>query len=206
MIVLMRHAETEGGEGRCIGRTDLALSPEGREQAAAVAGILVDAGFWRLCSSPARRAVATLYPLVERLRFVPEIVAELNEINMGSWDGLSFARIKEQFPHAYAERGRCFASFRPPSGESFADVADRAMAALGRMAEGRRPVLAVTHAGVIRSILCRLTGHSLDDLFHFKPGHVSCTVINPGEGGFRLVGTGLPAMEVLPLLGPILYQ
>ena len=202
MIVLMRHARTEGGEGRCIGRTPLDLSEAGREQAARAAASLAGCGFARLCSSPARRAVDTLRPLAERLHLEPELMPGLDEIDMGEWDGLPFDEIRERDPGAYAERGRAFAAFRPPGGESFADVAQRAMAALLSLAAGPQPVLAVTHAGVIRAALCRLTGHPLDDLFHFSPEHAVCTVVRSDPEGLRLVGAGVPPAMVHTLLLP----
>ena len=202
MIVLMRHARTEGGEGRCIGRTPLDLSETGREQAARAAADLARCGFARLCASPARRAVDTLRPLAERLHMEPELMPGLDEIDMGEWDGLSFGEIRERDPGAYAERGRAFAEFRPPGGESFADVAGRAMTVLGKLAEGPQPVLAVTHAGVIRAVLCRLTGHPLDDLFHFSPDYAACTVIRAESEGLRLIGTGSAPAVVHNLLLP----
>ena len=200
MIVLMRHARTEGGEGRCIGRTPLHLSAEGREQAGRVAAHLAGCGFVRLCASPALRAVDTLHPLAERLGMEPDILPELDEIDMGEWDGLPFDEIRRRDPGAYAERGREFAAFRPPGGESFSDVAQRAMAVLHSLSAGPQPVLAVTHAGVIRAVLCRLTGHPLDDLFHFSPEHTACTLVRAEPEGLRLVGVGVPAPMVRSLL------
>ncbi|MDD3312770.1 histidine phosphatase family protein [Pseudodesulfovibrio sp.] len=200
MIVLMRHAESEGGTGRCIGRTCLPLSAEGRERAEEAARRMVGAGFVRLCSSPASRAVDTLAPLAVRLGLEPEVLPDLDEIDMGEWDGLPFAEVRWRFPDAYASRGRDFAEFRPPSGESFADVADRAMSVLRRLAAGPRPVLAVTHAGFIRCVLCRLTGHPLGDLFHFTPGFTTCTVIGGEPGNLEVVGAGLAPSLLLPVL------
>jgi len=195
MIVLMRHARSEGGTGRCIGRTALPLSAEGAKRAVEAARVLSGTGFVRLCSSPARRAVETLAPLAGLLGLAPEVMADLDEIDMGEWDGLPFDEIRARFPDAYAARGGEFSGFRAPSGESFADVADRAMSVLDRLAAGPRPVLAVTHAGFIRTVLCRLTGYPLDDLFHFRPECATCTVVAGEPGGLQVIGTGLiPAL------------
>jgi len=202
MIVLMRHAESEGGAGRCIGRTVLPLSDRGRERAEEAARSLAGLGLVRLCSSPAQRALETLAPLAGRMRLKPEVLPDLDEIDMGEWDGLPFAEVRERFPDAYAARGRNFAGFKAPGGESFADVADRAMSALDRLAKGPRPVLAVTHAGFIRTVLCRLLGHPLDDLFYFKTEFASCTVIAGSPGEFQVVGTGLAPTLLLPILLP----
>ena len=200
MIVLVRHAQTDQAKGRCVGRTDVALSAEGAVQAARLAGSLADAGFVRLCTSPAKRALNTLAPLATRLDREAEIIPELNEIDMGEWDGLFFDDIRDRFPAAYAERGSRFGDFRPPGGESFNDVADRAMHALARLVVGPKPVLAVTHAGVIRSVLCRVTGHPMDDLFHFGPGHGLCTILAPAWKGLELVADAVEPGDVASYL------
>ncbi len=191
MIVLVRHGATEGGAGRCIGRTQLRLSAEGLSQASQLAEAVSATGFARLCSSPSGRALDTVAPLSARLSLEPEILPGLDEIDMGEWDGVPFEDIKRMFPAQYAERGTRFGDFRPPGGESFHDVADRAMTALEALAHGPMPVLAATHAGVIRSVLCRLTDHPMDDLFFFSPGQLRCTVLSLAAGGFRGSATGV---------------
>jgi probable phosphoglycerate mutase len=191
VIVLVRHARTEGGKGRCIGRTPLPLSDEGVDQALMLAKTLSALKFARLCSSTSQRALDTIVPLAESLGLPVEAMPGLDEIDMGAWDGISFEDIRKGFPEEYALRGSRFGTFRPPGGESFSDVADRAVEILDVLAAGPQPVLAVTHAGVIRSVLCRLTGHPLDDLFHFAPDNLGCTVLRPTQPGHELVATGL---------------
>jgi probable phosphoglycerate mutase len=199
VIVLLRHGRTEGGRGRCVGRTALRLSPEGLDQALGLADDLGAVGFARLCSSPAIRAQATIAPLAGRLGLGVETLPALDEIDMGAWDGLAFDDIRTRFPEEYAARGERLGRYRAPGGESFEDVADRAMAALAGLAAGPLPVLVATHAGVIRSVLCRVTGRPLDDLFHFTPGYARCTVLRPG-GTFELVAADADARTVRGLL------
>ena len=199
MIVLARHGHTDAGD-RCVGRTDVPLSATGREQAAHLAEVLEGAGFARLCSSPSGRAVDTLAPLADRLGMTPDRISGLDEINMGPWDGLSFAEIRIRFPEQYEARARSFGDYRTPGGESFNDVADRAMGALVRLAAWPQPVLAVTHAGVIRAVLCRVTGTPMDELFRFRPGHVQCTVLSATSAGLCPVATCVAPEDVPALL------
>lgn len=83
--------------------------------------------------------------------------ADLREINLGSWQGLTPQEVEEAFPGQYARRGKDLAHFRPPGGESFADVQRRALAALTRWRalypEGQ--LLLAAHAGVNRTLLAR---------------------------------------------------
>jgi probable phosphoglycerate mutase len=199
MIILLRHGRIEDGKGRCLGRTDVPLSSDGLAQARELAEELGAIPFARLCSSPAERAQATLRPLAARLGREVESLPALDEIDMGQWDGLDFDTIRRRFPEEYAARGKRLCSYRVPGGESFEDVAERAMAALEELARGPCPVLAATHAGVIRAVLCRVTGHPLDGLFRFTPGYARCTVLR-ADGSFELVADDVFARTVRELL------
>jgi len=158
--------------------------------------MLCDCGFLRLCTSPAKRAVTTIEPLAKELGIQAETVPDLHEIDMGAWDGQTFDAIRRQHPAEYVRRGENFSDFRPPGGESFNDVADRAILSLTRLALGPQHVLAVTHAGVIRSVLCRLTGHTMDDPFHYKPDYAQCTVFDAVDGRVELIRTNIDVMSL----------
>ena len=199
MIILVRHGRIEDGRGRCVGRTDVSLSSDGQDQARELADELGGIPFARLCSSPAGRAQATLEPLAVKRGLEVETLPALDEIDMGEWDGLDFDTIRKRFPEEYAARGKRLGGYRVPGGESFEDVAERVMVALGELARGEQPVLAVTHAGVIRAVLCRVTGHPLDGLFRFTPGYARCTVLR-GDGAFELVADDVFARTVRELL------
>lgn len=191
MIILMRHAHTEAGKGRCIGRTEVPLSVLGFRQAAELPSILGECGFLRICTSPAERAQKTTEPLAASLGVHMEVIPGLNEMDMGTWDGLAFDDIRAQFPTEYARRGENFRDFRPPEGESFEDVAERATQSLKILTSGPQHVLAVTHAGVIRSVLCRSSGHTLNDPFYFKPGYTQCSVLEAVGGSIKLIKTSV---------------
>ncbi|WP_245628660.1 histidine phosphatase family protein [Salidesulfovibrio brasiliensis] len=192
----MRHARTEGGEGCCIGRTTLKLSKDGARQAVEAAEELRDCGFARLGCSPSLRACDTVAPLAGRMELDPVVMPGLDEIDMGAWDGLTFSEIRERFPRDYELRGKDFAGFKPLNGESFNEVADRAVSALERSAAGPLPLLAVTHAGVIRAVLCRLTGHPMNKLFDYTPGHLECSILKSTPTGLSFVATGLQPAAV----------
>lgn len=200
MIVLLRHAQTDTAAGRCVGRANVPLSGRGKAMAEELVGCLSQAGFVRLCTSPSQRARDTITPLAGRMGMKPEIIPELDEIDMGEWDGLFFRDIQSRYPVAYAERGKHFADFRPPGGESFNDVADRAIPVLSRLGAGPLPVLVVTHAGVIRSVLCRVSEYPMDDLFRFKPEYGVCSVLAPARDGLRIVAETVMPSAVVPLL------
>ena len=198
MIVLVRHAEAQGGQGRFIGRTDLPLSPAGLAQAQELALALARAGLRAVAASPLARACDTARPLAEALGLPLPTLDGLAEIDLGAWEGRSREAVCAADPAAYAARGRDFAQFRSPGGESFAQVQARALAALDALARGPQPVVAVTHAGVIRAVLCHVLGMPLGNLFRLDPTHARCTLLTPGPQGLVLRGFNLPAQQ-LPL-------
>lgn len=179
MIVLCRHGHTEDSKGICIGRTHRPLSPKGILQAKELADTLADFNFMQLYSSPAQRTLETLAPLTSSTRINARIVQALDEIHMGAWDGLPFTTIRENYPEEYTLRGKQLGRFKPPQGESFQEVAQRAAREIHTISHELQPALVMTHAGVIRSLLCHLSGHPLDDLFYFDIPHTSLTIIRP---------------------------
>jgi len=200
LIVLVRHGLTEGAAGRAVGRLDLPLSEAGRAQAADLAAGLGDAAWAALYASPLARARETLAPLARRAGLRPALLNGLAEISLGAWEGLAWTDIRARFPAQYAARGRDLAHCPPPGGESFADLAGRANAALDALAAGPLPALAATHAGVIRVLLARVLDLPLSGVFRFAPGEGLCTVLEPGPAGPRLAGFNLTPNQVAEVL------
>ena len=93
----------------------------------------------------------------------------LNEINMGAWDGKTFDQIKTDHPMEFKKRGNCIDTFRAPGGESFYDLSCRVIPFFNqRITNVAEKILIVTHAGVIRVILCHILNLKLADLFQIK--------------------------------------
>ena len=170
-IHLMRHGRTEEETPwRYLGQRDVPLSEAGRAQARRWAEVLADvdfAGAW--CSDLSRcRETAGLVLADRNLEATPQ--AGLREMALGEWDGLSLEEVKRLYPGQYEARGADLAGFRPPGGESFADLAQRAWTGLEHIQEaagrlGEANILVVAHAGVNRVLLCKLLGIPLGNLF-----------------------------------------
>lgn len=91
---------------------------------------------------------------------------EFREINLGLWENLMAEEIREKYPEQSEERERRIWTYRTPEGETFQEVADRFISALNDIRKrydeetniGDGPdILAVTHAGVIRAYISRVT-------------------------------------------------
>ncbi|WP_320173434.1 histidine phosphatase family protein [Maridesulfovibrio sp.] len=191
MIVLIRHGEIEGGKGRAVGQIDLPLSENGLRQAAQLADSLDTFQPRRIYCSPLTRTVQTVSFIEKQYSLKAIHVPEIKEINLGEWDGLDFAELKEVYPHDYKKRGEDIAGFRAPGGENFSDVRKRVSSFLSGL-DATSTVIAVTHAGVIRTIMHIVLGFPLDNIFRMKPDYCHATVITGNKGGFNLQAYNLP--------------
>lgn len=154
-LVLWRHGQTQWNmEGRFQGQTDIPLDPEGERQAERAARLLAGLRPDAIISSDLGRAIATAAPLARLtgLPVTPE--KDLRERYGGLWEGLTDQEIRARYPAEHAE-------WLPPGGESSAVVAERAGAAMGRIAESMEPgmlVVVVSHGAAIRLGAARLLG------------------------------------------------
>lgn len=183
-LILIRHGDLgERWRGRYVGRIDVPLSAEGRQQAVALA-IPVDrmdrARFW---VSPLLRARETAeIALGGTGRF--EVDENLREIDFGRWDGMSFPEILAADPDAVDRWSAMEEGFVFPEGEGIADFRKRIRAAAERIiADPAESVVLFAHGGVIRFLICRFLG--LPDRHHllFEIGPASVSEIRVGGGG-----------------------
>ena len=104
MIYLLRHGEVEGASTRrFIGHLDVPLSAEGERQCAVQAERLRSVGLTALFSSDLGRSRRSAEIIGAPHALRPTIVPALREMDMGRWDGLTAAQIKEREPAAFAE-------------------------------------------------------------------------------------------------------
>ena len=110
-------------------------------------------------SSDLRRAYETALVVAERRGIAVTPVAELREIDVGSWTGLAQDEVKERFPDAYAAvRARTGRGWE--GGETYAELVGRVLEAVRRIAREHPhgTVLIVTHSGPIRAVRAHALG------------------------------------------------
>ena len=159
-LLLIRHGPTEWNEqGRIQGRSDPPLSAAGRS--------LVQG--WRLpeaegdaewLCSPLKRAQQTAAILRG------QAVAgdgRLIEADWGAWEGRSLEDLRASGGPAMAENEARGLDFQPPGGESPRAVQQRLMPLLSALATRPKPVVAVTHKGVIRAVYALASGWDMRD-------------------------------------------
>jgi probable phosphoglycerate mutase len=178
-LYLVRHGQTDASLGnRFCGRIDPPLNATGVAMAEALAARYGREGFVEVAVSPLARALKTAEPTA-RLAGLPLTVDDdLVEIAYGDWEGRAEADVErddhERFAAWAAHPGRV----APPGGETGAEIARRALAAVERI-RARHPaggkVLVVSHKATLRVLVCALVGVDVD-LFRARIAQKVCAI------------------------------
>ena len=180
LIYLLRHGRIEGyGTKRFIGQTDVLLDDLGKSQAKTWHKALTSIHFNAVYSSSLKRCCQTAQLVCPKQNI--NIDNRLNEINMGNWDGKTFDEIKKKSLEEFEKRGSQIYQFRPANGESFKDLSDRIFPFFNSLetaglnhgiTHGQEDpctnILVITHAGVIRLLICHILEMNPEDLFKIK--------------------------------------
>jgi ribonuclease H / adenosylcobalamin/alpha-ribazole phosphatase len=187
-ILLVRHAEhIEFGRILSGRRRDIALSQEGLEQAAILGDLLGTIDIAAVYSSPRERAWYTAREIAEPHELKVMSEDRLDEIDFGSWTGCSFAELEGE--PLWSEWNERRGSARPPEGESMAEATDRAFAFLSEAAAEHdgETIVALSHCDIIRGIIARCLGLSLDNLLRFDVDPASVSRVSVGNWGSRVM-------------------
>jgi alpha-ribazole phosphatase len=184
-LVLVRHAEADASmRGRCYGRLDVGLSPEGRRQARELGAALSDIPLAAVFSSPLARAVGTAASIAAPHDLEPVVEDGLREIDFGELEGLRYDEIEVERPELFREWMKAPGSVRFPGGEALADLRARVrptVAAIRERHEGEAVSL-VAHGGVIRVVLADVLGLADGALFRLGQAPGGLSVIDWVDG------------------------
>jgi alpha-ribazole phosphatase len=167
-LVLVRHAEpTDETRGRCYGRLDVPLSENGREQSRRLAERLSMEAVAGVVSSPQGRARETATAIAAAHGLRVAVLEELSELDFGELEGRTYDEIAAAYPELYRRWMTEPTTVSFPGGESHADLAARVRGAVSglRAAYDGQLVVAVTHGGVIRTVLADALGLPAERMF-----------------------------------------
>jgi broad specificity phosphatase PhoE len=157
ILYLVRHGATDANlcrpyvlQGRGM---DLPLNDTGLRQAQCVRTLFERKSIAAVYSSPLRRAFDTATAVAEPHRLDVGVIDELIEADVGKWEGMSWEQIRRDFPEACEDFQRDQSRYPYLGGESYVDVAQRAVPALTQLMERHagRTIVAVAHNVVIRA-------------------------------------------------------
>jgi probable phosphoglycerate mutase len=184
-LVLVQHGATaltaakrfSGG----LAGADPGLTDEGRAQVRATGEWLqpmapeIDA----LVTSPVRRSRESADILAGILDHDVEVEDGLAEMEFGTWEGMTYAEVEQQFPDELsAWLGDL--GYSPGGGESFRAVEKRVLAGRDRLlsAHAGRTVVAVTHVTPIKVLVAEALGAPLEAVFRMELAEASVTVVS----------------------------
>ena len=154
-VLLIRHGQTEWSlTDRHTGRTDIALTPKGEQDATDLQGVTERLGLHDpyVFASPRTRALRTAELAGLHVDSVDELFAEWD---YGDYEGLTRTQI-----HADGDPDWAIWTSGAPNGESVEDMTRRVDAAVDRVEErcAISDVVIVSHGHFSRSFICRYLG------------------------------------------------
>lgn len=193
MIYLMRHGEpANDGVRRFIGSSDIPLNLNGKMQSMALKTVFSSVSLDAIYASDLSRCVETAKIIAGDAHPPPRFVSDLREIRLGALEGLSMEEFKFRNPDLWKKRGRQISLFTPEGGESFCDLQNRTVPLFDAICKRHGGhILIITHAGVIRCILCHILDISLENMFRIAPSYAGINLLESFKGTYRLLGLNL---------------
>jgi probable phosphoglycerate mutase len=185
LVLFVRHGQTPSTNQRLPGRAPgLHLSDAGRDQASAAATRVaelkrVDA----IYTSPLERARETAAPIATARELKPAVDRGLLECDFGDWTGAELKKLMK-LPEWRTVQGYP-SGFRFPGGESFVEMQDRMVGAVGQLVARHRGgvVVCVSHADPIKAAVAHAVGAHLDLFQRIVISTCSITAVSYGMGG-----------------------
>jgi len=96
----------------------------------------------------------------------PTALKILDEINAGSFDGMTYAEIAEKHPEEANERKLDKLRYKFPNGESYMDLIQRVEPIIFAIEKSREPIVIVAHQAVIRCLYAYFCKLDVEEIPH----------------------------------------
>lgn len=188
-ILLVRHAQTKlHKDDRFWGKTDVTLSDFGVWQAEKLRDRLVEEKIAAVYASALSRAQHTAEIITQGRKCNITICEEINEINFGFIEGLTYDEIKLLHPEL-AETLSGFGTLAKfPGGESFEGLNSRVKIFVEKLGnhQPNETVLVVSHGGPLPLMICHLLGIGAEHWRKIWLETTSLSIVNTYPQGARL--------------------
>ncbi|MBI4373837.1 MAG: histidine phosphatase family protein [Deltaproteobacteria bacterium] len=188
-ILFIRHGETDWNKNRRImGHRPVPLNREGIRQVEETANSLDSIDIKAVYTSPLKRTVQTSR-ILARGRSVRLVEApELTEIDYGDWVGKTFDEVG-RYP-AFRLYHTDPAKAQAPSGEKMKDVYRRGISWVEKIRKEHKKgrIIAVSHADVIKAILCHYLDLDLNNMLKIRIDNGSVSILWINEKGSGVFG------------------
>lgn len=181
MLYLVRHGRTlVNAENRLQGRIDHPLDEVGRRQSIEIAGALrkID----RVISSPLLRAIETAAAFNQKIDVEPRFI----ELDYGDFDGIPQNEVSEEV----WKNWRSDINYRPPNGESLAELNSRVCQALNELVDEARElnIVVVSHVSPIKAAIAWAVGIEVSSSWRMLLDRGSISRIDVSPQGPKMRG------------------
>ena len=179
-LILVRHGKTTCNEkGVLSGLTDSVLSETGKLQSQKIADYLKYTNIDKIYTTPFKRTKETIEKLAETKNIKVEESSQLNEINFGDFEGLSFKDIEKNHPEEVQKMIKDGDKYKYPNGESLEDTFVRVKKEINNIINNNEnyTILICSHGGTIRNIISYLLSGDYKYHWNFKIDNGSITEI-----------------------------
>ncbi|MEJ2315502.1 MAG: histidine phosphatase family protein [Gammaproteobacteria bacterium] len=185
-IFLARHGETVWNhEHRLQGRRNSPLTQRGREQAFQLAERLEKKRIGAIYTSPLGRAVETAEIVGQHLGLEPLLSANLGEIDLGPWEGMTRSETRRSDPDQNRNFWHRPEAFSLPGAETFQQLQNRVVMELERLFSMRdnASVLVISHWIAMKTALAHFRGIPLSRLGEMPdPGNARFLTLSKDGG------------------------
>ena len=185
-LLLVRHGDTKlNSRKRFWGVTDVELSSAGIRQAERLRDYLASEKIDAVYSSNLKRALVTAEIIASKHKLDVVICPELREIDFGEFEGLAFNEIGQRYPEFTKLWVKRSPKLKYPGGDSLEEFTNRVITFLSRLDKhtAEDTILIVAHSGVIRTLICQLTGIDLRKRWQFRTDLASLSIVETYSQG-----------------------
>ena len=164
VIDLLRHGDVEGGR-KYRGHQDDPLSESGWQQLRDNTRHRQD--WHQIISSPLKRCAEFSRELADKYQLPLKIEQDFKEISFGLWEGKTAEELLAEDEASIKKYWNDPLNVTPPQGEALFDFEKKIILAWNKMLNqyAGQHILLLSHAGVMRIILCHILGMPLTELF-----------------------------------------
>jgi probable phosphoglycerate mutase len=181
LVYLVRHGHSTANQKNILAGRDnsVALSTQGKNDALELAESLRSIEFAAVYSSPLRRCLETMQPVMSGRKAQLVEKVELIEMEYGEWSGSKISTLARK--PLWKTIQSTPSQVRFPGGESFMEMNSRIVDAVQVLAKAGKNVLICTHGDVIKTLITSFMGSHIDNLQKVSIDPASISIVSVGE-------------------------
>jgi broad specificity phosphatase PhoE len=189
-VLLVRHGQTKSNvTGHYMGWSEEDLDEVGYRQVRQLASRLAGLPIASIYTSPLKRASTTASIIAEPYGLKAKALDDLIEIKLGDWQGLHESEIAQGWPDLWRQSRIDPSELTMPHGESFAQVAERAVRAFETVVAANRgkATVIVSHDIVVKIVAAYVLGAGYSIYRRFRIDNASLSVVRVKDSSKQLV-------------------